>query len=1685
MKPLLAIISTFLLGILPLYSNASTSGNASELVSDTTINEYVGQEGTFFYDGWSDQRLKEYEDSLVNAHFPMPAIIEINPDSVKSGINKAPSAVSSDVLYGYAHIPDSRDIDTSCIVGDIPVTSGVSQTGARTYEIPLDVFPGVNGMQPKIAICYNSQSPNSVMGAGWYISGLSSITRGSKSVYHDGNTSAISMSAADAFFLDGIRLIKTAGTASPYTYKSEHGNIAAKQYFSGNITQYFEVFYPDGNMAVFGFKDNNANRISYPLTELSDLHGNTISYAYETFISNDICNIERITYNGNASINFTYASRKVPTLKFVAGTKVSQQYTLGSITAKIGSEITDKYLFSYTDHGAAPLLTRISRENGQGGRYNPIELYYGSGQAGEGWTNTQTQLARAYIVDGTTSVRVQRGRFDYLNGVDGLITLPYRPSYYHLHKNAGSFNHSENRFDNHYAGDEVILIHSNLVSSGGGIMPELKTETGFVDILCADLLGQQEEFIIKVNNTVDAGSDKVTFTTYHANAVTGLSKRHTRTFRFPTVLTDPKGNKSIQPKFYYTGDFNGDGKMEILAMSAHEPFGDTSRPSVCYIFDLEGNRILYKGSFLQLKKVFYSLSCTENDAENRSDKLVAMDIDGDGKTDLVHINEGSTDVYTFDISGTTFSPREVGWYSGLKTSHLHDRRILAGDFNGDGCADLFITPSYDSSTYPSYNTTYLSMGNGRFDRYSVVIDSPHDDKTDFLAQDINGDGMTDILKCSNGKLTAYLCKNGYISEAEGVEYQVPVMYCATVAADANTRNTLGQVLCLRNDKVFKLRWNTDEHTETLLSGLAGSLGTVEKTYYTRTDKLEVINGEQIYMPLQDAVFPYVNLLEPIPVVGATEFFLSGISLGRDHYSYTNAVMHRQGLGFAGFQTVRKVDARNRNTVNEFEPYRFGLPKSASSPTAQVSFSFSVKTAADKTRQFNLDRKTEKDLLSGYDVTSSYTYDSYGFPLTESEEWSDGIKKTVTNTYSHAASVGKGYLLGLIKKRAVSHSKTGYAATTDTRSVTEFNNGLPLSETVMIDGQAVVKKGYTYDGNGLKTSETSTPYSSSLALKKEFGYDAYGLLTSETDELGLKTEYTYDTKGRIIDKKDIRGGVTRYTYDAGGRQSSSIRPDSTEVKEDYKWLKGNKYGVFSVTRTETGRPQTENVFDAMGRCTWNSEKRFDGSRLYVYRNYDNFGNVTFESVPYTTTGTTSYGTKWTYDEYDRPLKCSGPGAMETTWSYSGATVTVKERGISTVKTYDSQKHLIKQSDPSGSLTYDLDATGNPRTITAPGNVRTTFTYDGFRRRKSMADPSQGSRSWSYDVAGNISEETDANGRTISYSYDSYNRLAKCVTPEFSTTYSYDSYGALNGKTSTNQTSVSYTYDGFGRVIREIEVAASRYSFRKEYSYSSGNVASIRYSVLAGSPFRTLGKESFTYSNGHLSEITLNDSKLIYRLDKETPFGQPQQITTGAIRRVFSYSGPIFESRRTVTANGDTLLDLASSFDAASSNLVSRTDRKSDITERFTYDALNRLKGYGGNTATYDIKGNLLSRSEIGTFSYGSGTKPYALTGVNTRSGIVPRSTQEISYTSFSRPARIEEDGVVAEFRYNANHDRVKMSLTPTASGVTTTTHYSGGNFESVYKSTSTTAFEERLYLGGDYYNATAVYVRKNYKWTFSR
>ena len=62
------------------------------------------------------------------------------------------------------------------LVGSIPGQLSVQQ-GAAVYTIPIEVPPGVAGMQPDLAITYNSNGGNGLLGVGFSLSGLSTITR--------------------------------------------------------------------------------------------------------------------------------------------------------------------------------------------------------------------------------------------------------------------------------------------------------------------------------------------------------------------------------------------------------------------------------------------------------------------------------------------------------------------------------------------------------------------------------------------------------------------------------------------------------------------------------------------------------------------------------------------------------------------------------------------------------------------------------------------------------------------------------------------------------------------------------------------------------------------------------------------------------------------------------------------------------------------------------------------------------------------------------------------------------------------------------------------------------------------------------------------------------------------------------------------------------------------------------------------------------------------------------------------------------------------------------------------------------------------------------------------------------------------------------------------------------------------
>ena len=109
--------------------------------------------------------------------------------------------------FGYTKKPDTSSSDTWFPVESFGGTFDVSSLGAATYTVPIDVPIGVKGMQPNLSITYNSQSSFGLLGLGFNLSGLSSITRGPKTVWQDGVSSGMTFDSDCALYLDGERLI--------------------------------------------------------------------------------------------------------------------------------------------------------------------------------------------------------------------------------------------------------------------------------------------------------------------------------------------------------------------------------------------------------------------------------------------------------------------------------------------------------------------------------------------------------------------------------------------------------------------------------------------------------------------------------------------------------------------------------------------------------------------------------------------------------------------------------------------------------------------------------------------------------------------------------------------------------------------------------------------------------------------------------------------------------------------------------------------------------------------------------------------------------------------------------------------------------------------------------------------------------------------------------------------------------------------------------------------------------------------------------------------------------------------------------------------------------------------------------------------------------------------------------------
>ncbi len=285
----------------------------------------------------------------------------------------------------------------------------VDNHGSADYSIPLKITPGRAGLEPKLALQYNSGAGNGIAGLGWSLStGFpGGITRGRSILARDGETRGVSFNQdKDKLYLDGKRLICTSvANDPPYghpgsTYRTEvdsfvtvtaiadpldNTNIGSftvtdksgvvmtfgKYAGTSDAYQCGVRFGPHGSTDTIGVPDPLA--YAYALKFVQDTVGNTVRFTYQDLGGGEQV-LSRVEYTGdsngpgNCHVELAYTARPDQPVTFVAGAAFNHRARLAGIYAMTSVNNTDRlaacYQLKYNDPapGEPPsVLPRRSR----------------------------------------------------------------------------------------------------------------------------------------------------------------------------------------------------------------------------------------------------------------------------------------------------------------------------------------------------------------------------------------------------------------------------------------------------------------------------------------------------------------------------------------------------------------------------------------------------------------------------------------------------------------------------------------------------------------------------------------------------------------------------------------------------------------------------------------------------------------------------------------------------------------------------------------------------------------------------------------------------------------------------------------------------------------------------------------------------------------------------------------------------------------------------------------------------------------------------------------------------------------------------------------------------------------------------------------------------------------------------
>ena len=479
-------------------------------------------------------------------------------------------------------------------------------------------------------------------------------------------------------------------------------------------------------------------------------------------------------------------------------------------------------------------------------------------------------------------------------------------------------------------------------------------------------------------------------------------------------------------------------------------------------------------------------------------------------------------------------------------------------------------------------------------------------------------------------------------------------------------------------------------------------------------------------------------------------------------------------------------------------------------------------------------REEGKVPQAYQTKISYEYDQYGNTTVVTEHGDVTIggdeRKTETQYYYEPDL----YIVNLPATVLVSQYSTGdyqyhpKRKTTfdyDNGSITEgnvrkihkFRDGNSASNFYETSSQyddygnliwqqnSFSKLGYPLQNEQYLITKTEMDSSSNWVLPR-LAIEVFGAddeVQGSDPEPDRKTIFTYDALNRLIKTVDPNGYTTEQAYDNFSRVVKTFDSLTTSSKPSSK----TEYVDFNSTERKHSQSCTRadnsseicsiTYFDGLGRAIQNKSTLKSGVYLTHDTYYDEVGRVYKTSVPYGTTTADFGGRDWNqkytetdFDGLNRPMVITHPdGSIFENWYYKTARTT-----------RDALQNLVSTNH---------DAYGNPIAIVEYGNAdpdqndpdyqenaTTTYEYDLVHEKPTKITDADGHvTTMTYDWLGNIKQLNDPDRGVITYNeYDGLGNLkqvtdAKGVVKNFT----YDQPGRLTTADNGNSEYSVYEYD----------------------------------------------------------------------------------------------------------------------------------------------------------------------------------------------------------------------------------------------------------------------------------------------------